>query len=123
MATIVSFARSVGLRVAPQSTGHGASPLEGLEGAILLKTSRMRRVDIDPAGRRARVEAGALWQHVDRPPRASTVSPRSPARLADVGVVGYTLGGGLGWLARRYGLSANSVTAVELVTARRAPRA
>ena len=115
VATIVSFARSVGLRVAPQSTGHGASPLEGLEGAILPKTSRMRRVDIDPAGRRARVEAGALWQHVTGPAGEhglAALAGTSP----DVGVVGYTLGGGLGWLARRYGLSANSVTAVELVT-------
>ena len=45
----VQFARSQGMRIAPQSTGHGALPLEPLEGAMLLKTSRMRRADVYPA--------------------------------------------------------------------------
>jgi FAD/FMN-containing dehydrogenase len=111
---IVRFAGSVGLRIAPQSTGHGASPLEALDNAILLKTSRMRGVQIDPAKRAARVEAGAQWQDVTVP-----AADHGLAALAgtapSVGVLGYTLGGGMGWLARRYGLSANSVTAAEIV--------
>jgi FAD/FMN-containing dehydrogenase len=111
----VRFARSHGMRIAPQGTGHGALPLEQLEGAMLLKTSRMRRVDIYPAIRTARAEAGAEWEDVVAPAGQyglAALAGTSP----NVGVTGYTLGGGMGWLARRYGLAANSVTAVEVVT-------
>jgi FAD/FMN-containing dehydrogenase len=111
----VRYARARGMRIAPQGTGHGAAPLEPLEGAMLIRTTPMRRVDIDPATRTARVEAGAVWQDVIVP-----AAEHGLAGLAgsspNVGVMGYTLGGGLGWLARRYGLAANSVTAAEIVT-------
>jgi FAD/FMN-containing dehydrogenase len=112
---LVRFAAAQGLRVAPQATGHGAGPLEPLEGTLLLRTSRMRGVRIFPSGRRARAEAGARWQDVTGPAGAhglAALAGTSP----NVGVAGYTLGGGIGWLARRYGLAANSVTAVGLVT-------
>jgi hypothetical protein len=112
---IVRFAREAGLRVAPQGTSHGASALEGLEDAILLKTSPMRRVDIYPSTRTARVEAGAEWQDVTVPAAEHGLAALAGS-APDVGVVGYTLGGGIGWLARRYGLSAGSVTAVEIAT-------
>ena len=111
----VRFARAQGMRIAPQGTGHGAEPLEPLDGAMLLRTLRMRGVRIDPAARTARAEAGALWQDVTVPAGEhglAALAGSSP----NVGVTGYTLGGGLGWLARRYGLAANSVTAAELVT-------
>ena len=111
----VRFARSQGLRIAPQATGHGALPLELLEDALLLRTSRMRRVDVFPEIHVARAEAGAQWEDVTVPAGEhglAALAGSSP----NVGVAGYTLGGGLGWLARRYGLAANSVTAVEIVT-------
>jgi FAD/FMN-containing dehydrogenase len=115
VARAVKFAAAQGMRIAPQGTGHGSPSLEPLEDAILLKTARMRRVEIDPATRTARAEAGAQWQDVTVP-----ASEHGLAALAgtspDVGVTGYTLGGGLSWLARRYGLAANSVTAAEIVT-------
>ena len=108
----VGFARSHGMRIAPQGTGHGAVPLEPLEGVMLLKTSRPRDVKIYPGTRNARVEAGAIWQDVTVPgeqARSGLPAGSSP----NVGVTGYTLGGGISWLARRYGLAANGVTAVE----------
>ena len=111
----VRFARSRGMRIAPQGTGHGSEPLEPLKGAMLLRTVRMRGVRIDPAARTARAEAGALWQDVTVPAGEhglAALAGTSP----NVGVTGYTLGGGIGWLARRYGLAANSVTAAEVVT-------
>jgi FAD binding domain/Berberine and berberine like len=114
--SVVQFARVHGLRVAPQGTGHGASALESLEDTILVKTERMRRVEIDTESQTFRAEAGALWQDVVEPATEQgflVLHGSSP----DVGVVGYTLGGGMGWLARSRGLSANSVVAVELVTA------
>ena len=83
---------------------------------VLVKTERMRGVEIDPESRTARVEAGVLWAEV-----SEAAAEHGLAALAgsspDVGVVGYSLGGGVSWLARRYGLAANSVTAVELVNA------
>jgi FAD/FMN-containing dehydrogenase len=113
---VVELANREGLRVAAQCTGHNAAPLGSLEKTILLKTSRMRRVEIDPVARTARVEAGVLWAEV-----SEAAAEHGLAALAgtspDVGVVGYTLGGGVSWLARRYGLASNSVVAVELVTA------
>jgi hypothetical protein len=111
----VRYARTAGLRIAPQGTGHGASALGGLDETILLKTTRMRGVEIYPATRTARVEAGAEWQDVTVPAADYGLAALAGS-AADVGVVGYTLGGGLGWLARRYGLSANSVASVEIVT-------
>jgi FAD/FMN-containing dehydrogenase len=112
----VSFARERGLRIAPQGTGHNAGPLGPLGDTVLLKTSRMRGVEIDAENRRARVEAGVLWLEV-----VESAAEHGLAALAgsspDVGVVGYTVGGGLSWLARKFGIAANSVTAVEVVTA------
>ena len=99
---IVRFAREQGLRVAPQGTGHGAAALGDLEDTILLKTSLLRGVAIDPERRIARVEAGAIWIEVVEAAAAhglAALAGSSP----DVGVVGYTLGGGLSWLSRRYG--------------------
>ncbi|HEV2769749.1 MAG TPA: FAD-binding protein [Solirubrobacteraceae bacterium] len=112
---VVDTARKAGLRVAPQGTGHNAGPLGSLEDSVLLRTSSMRGVEVDPQRRRARVRAGALWQDVVGPAARYGLAPLSGSS-PDVGVVGYSLGGGIGWLARRYGLQANSITAVELVT-------
>ncbi len=112
----VDFARGAGVRVAVQGTGHGAFPLGPLDGTLLLKTTRMTGVEIDPETRRARAEAGALWGDV-----VAAAGEHGLAALhgssPDTGVVGYTLGGGIGWLARREGLACNRVRAVELVTA------
>ncbi len=112
----VRFARAQRLRVAAQGTGHNAMPLGEAADSVLIKTHRMRGVEIDAESRIARVEAGALWMDVTGP--ASELGLAALAGSSpDVGVVGYSLGGGMGWLARKLGLAANSVTAIELVTA------
>jgi UDP-N-acetylenolpyruvoylglucosamine reductase len=113
---VVNFARKEGLRVAPQGTGHGAAAMRSLEGTILLSTRRMRGVRIDPGARTARVRAGALWADVTGPASAYGLAPLAGSSH-DVGVVGYTLGGGLSWLARKHGFACDSVTSIELVTA------
>ena len=113
---VVEAAIAAGLRVAAQGTGHNAGPLGDLAGTVLLRTSAMREVTVDPAARTARVGAGALWIDV-----VEAVAPYGLAALhgssPDVGVVGYSLGGGIGWYARSLGMATNSLTAVELVTA------
>jgi hypothetical protein len=115
VAASVRFARSHGLRIAPQGTGHGAAPLEPLGSALLLRTSRLRGVQIDPSARTARAEAGAVWRDVAVPASDHGLAGLAGSSLG-VGVTGYTLGGGIGWLGRRHGLAANSVTAAEIVT-------
>jgi hypothetical protein len=90
--------------------------LGSLDDTILLNTSRMRGVRIDPVTRSVKVGGGATWGEV-----ATAAAEYGLAGLAGssptVGVVGYSLGGGIGWLARRYGLAANSILAADLVTA------
>ena len=116
VATAILFARDYGQQVAAQGTGHNAGPLGSLENTILIKTERMRGVHIDPRARIARVDAGVLWQEVVEAAARhglGAVQGSSP----DVGVVGYTIGGGASFLGRKYGLSASRVRAVELVTA------
>src|SRR3954447_8410777 len=112
----VVYAIESGVQVAPQGTGHNAGPLGSLEDTILLKTERMRGVQIDPVARVARVEAGVLWIEV-----VEAAARHGLAALAgsspDVGVVGYTLGGGMSFIGRKHGLCANAVRAIELVTA------
>ncbi|HTN55370.1 MAG TPA: FAD-binding protein [Microbacterium sp.] len=112
----VRAARALGLGVAPQSTGHAAGTLPGLAGTILLRTSRLDDVSIDPVAGTARVEAGARWGAVAAGAAAHGLAPVA-GMAAGVGVVGLLLGGGLGWFARSHGLASNAVIAVEAVDA------
>ncbi len=113
---IVQYASRNGLRVAPQGTGHNAGSLGSLDDTILLSTSRMRGVSVDAEARSARVAAGTLWIEVTEVASELGLAPLSGSS-PDVGVVGYSLGGGVSWLGRKHGLSANSILAIELVTA------
>jgi hypothetical protein len=116
VAAAVRYAAERGLCVAAQGTGHNAGPLGPLAGTVLLRTERMRGIRIDPQARTARVEAGVVWLDV-----VHAAARHGLAALAgsspDVGVTGYTLGGGLSFLGRTYGLAASSVQAIEVITA------
>jgi hypothetical protein len=115
IAAVVRFARQQGLRVAPQGTGHNAAARTGVDESILLSTRLMRGVEIDFEHRSARVEAGALCADLTAP--ASELGLAALAGSSpDVGLVGYTLGGGIGWLARAFGLCCNSVLSFDVVT-------
>lgn len=115
VAEVVRAARAADLRVAAQGTGHNANPLGPLDDVVLVRTSAMTSVTVDPEARTARVGAGVLWLDV-----VEALAPYGLMALhgssPDVGVAGYSLGGGIGWYARELGLQANSVTAIELVT-------
>jgi FAD/FMN-containing dehydrogenase len=116
VAAAVAMAQESGLRIAPQGTGHSAAALGALDDTILLKTDRLRAIHVDRNAGLVRVEAGVVWREA-----AEAAGQHGLALLAgsspDVGVVGYTLGGGLSWLSRRHGLACNSVEAIELVSA------
>jgi FAD/FMN-containing dehydrogenase len=116
VADVVRAAASVGLRVAPQGTGHGAPPAGRLENAVLLRTSAMTELRVDPERRTARVGAGVRWGDVvERAGGAGLAALHTSS--PGVGVVGSSLGGGLSWYARHHGLQCSALTAVELVLA------
>jgi hypothetical protein len=121
IAATLRFAAASDLRVATQGTGHGAGSLAALEEAILLKTERMRGVEVDPDARTARVEAGVLGAELGEAAGEHGLC-FLPGSSPDVGVTGYTLGGGLSWLGRRYGFACNRVRAIELITAEGEPK-
>ena len=113
VAAAVRYANQVGLGIAVQSTGHGV--LRAADDALLIVTAGMKDVQIDEAMHTARVEAGVRWGEVLEKAQRVGLAPllgSSP----NVGVMGYTLGGGMGWLARKYGMALDSVLAFEVVT-------
>src|ERR671916_176263 len=112
--TAVRLARDEGLGVGVMATGHGvASPCDG---GVLINTSQMRGVRIDPAAPTARIEPGALWADVI--PEAQVFGLAGlVGSSSEVGVVGYTMGGGFGWLGRKYGFNADGVREADVVTA------
>ncbi len=113
---VVRYAAAQGLRVAAQRTGHNAGPLGAMDGVVLLRTDRLQGVEIDLERRVARVRSGAKWETLV--PSASALGLAAlHGSTPDVGITGYSLGGGVGWYARMLGLAANSLTAIELVTA------
>jgi len=99
----VRYARDYGLRVAPQATGHNVGAYGALDDALLVDVRHLQDVAIDPEQHRVRVGAGVKWERI-----APLLSEHGLAGLhgssPDVGIAGYSLGGGMGWLARRYGL-------------------
>jgi FAD/FMN-containing dehydrogenase len=113
----VTFAREHDLSIAVQGGGHG-HPLPA-DGALLVNFADMAAVRVTPAagggGGTARVEAGAKWREVIAASHPHGLAPLS-GFAATVGVVGYTLGGGVGWMTRQYGAAAGSVRCAEVVT-------
>ena len=97
---VIRFAAQAGLRVAPQATGHGSESLPPLEGALLLKTSAMRRIEVRRDEGIARVEAGARAGEVADAAGEHRLAPVL-GLATSVGVVGLALGGGTGWLSGR----------------------
>jgi hypothetical protein len=116
---VIGFANDNDLKVTAQSTGHAAVAMGSLEDVILIKTERMRGVELTDDG--ARMEAGVLAEEI-----AGTAHEKGlsflPGTSPNVGVTGYTLGGGLSWLGRKYGWACNNVSAIELVGADGEPR-
>ncbi|MFB9377911.1 FAD-binding oxidoreductase [Kineococcus gynurae] len=114
VALAVRWARATGHRVSTQATGHG---LRGdLAGTVLVSTRRLDRVVVDPRARTARIGAGVRWRQVVEAAAPHGLAPLSGSSSA-VGAVGYTLGGGVGLLSRRYGFAADRVRSLEVVTA------
>jgi FAD/FMN-containing dehydrogenase len=112
----VSFAASHSLLTSVHGGGHSLSGQSACDGGIMIDVSPMRAVEVDPVARRARVQAGALLGHLDREAQAFGLAT-TVGTVADTGVAGLTLGGGVGRIGRRFGLSCDNLVALEIVTA------
>src|SRR5215216_2695536 len=110
----IRFAREHGLPFSVQGTGHGT--VLPAEGGVLVRTTRWGAIEVDAGRRTARTGGGAIWSDVIAAAAPHGLAPLS-GTSSGVGVAGYTLGGGTGWLSRAYGYAADSLLSAELVTA------
>ena len=112
----VRFARSHELLVSVRGGGHNAPGVAVCEGGLMIDLAGMRGVHVDPARRTARAEGGATWADFDCETQAFGLATTGGA-ISHTGIGGLTLGGGLGWLAGKYGLVCDNLLSVDLVTA------
>src|SRR5262245_25235745 len=114
--TTVNLARDRGLLLAVRGGGHPAAGLSSVDGGVLLGLERLNGVEVDLDARVARVQGGALWGDVDHNTQAfGLVAPGGV--VSDTGVAGLTLGGGEGWVRRKYGLSCDNLVSAQVVCA------
>lgn len=109
----VRFAQQESLKIAVMATGHGT--LREANDALLLVISKLNSVTINPINKTAWIDAGAKWAAVLPEAQKHGLAPLLGS-TPDVGAVGYTLGGGMGWLARKYGMAVDSVLQFEVLT-------
>ena len=110
------FARQSGLDVAVRGGGHSFPGLSVCDGGIVIDLGPMKGIRVDPEARTARVQAGVLLGELDRETQAFGLAVPSGI-VTHTGVSGLTLGGGIGWLMRKYGLTVDQLLGVDLVTA------
>jgi FAD/FMN-containing dehydrogenase len=112
----IRFARRHGLEVAVRCGGHGVSGQSVTDGGIVIDLGLMRAVRVAPTARRAWVQGGCLLSDVDREAQLHGLATTGGV-VSHTGVGGLTLGGGYGYLARRFGLACDNVLSAEVVTA------
>ena len=116
VAAAIAYAREQSLPLTVRGGGHNIAGLALADGGVVIDMSGLRGVDVDPEARRATVQPGCLLQDVDRATqRHGLATPLG--FISEVGVAGLTLGGGLGYLSRRFGWSVDNLVEVEIVTA------
>ncbi|WP_101255940.1 FAD-binding oxidoreductase [Streptomyces barkulensis] len=116
VAEAIRFGRANGLEIAVRGGGHSVAGMALTEGGIVVDLRRMHTVVVDPRRRTARVGGGAVMSHLDRAAEPYGLATTG-GRVSTTGVGGFVLGGGSGWLDRRFGLASDNLLSAELVTA------
>ncbi len=112
----VSFARESGVTAAVRGGGHSVAGLASVDDGIMIDLSLMRGVRLDAGARTARVQGGATWADLDRETQALGLATPGGI-ISTTGIAGLTLGGGFGWLSRKYGLAADNLLSADVLTA------
>jgi FAD/FMN-containing dehydrogenase len=112
----IRFARERDLQVAVRSGGHGVGGQALCDGGLVIDLSPMKGIRVDPVARTARAEAGVLWGELDRETQLFGLATVGGI-VTHTGIAGLTLGGGIGWLMRKYGATVDNLLSVDLVTA------
>lgn len=112
----IGFARATGLVTAVRGGGHNIAGASVCDGGLVIDLSRMNRVAVDPKARTARAEGGALLADLDAATQVHGLATTTGLN-SDTGLIGLTLGGGIGRLARKHGLSCDNMLSAEIVTA------
>lgn len=112
----VRFARKTGLAAAVRGGGHSFPGLSVCDGGLVIDLGPMKGIRVDPEARTARAQAGVLWGDLDRETQAFGLATTGGI-VTHTGVAGLTLGGGIGWLQRKHGLTIDQLLSVDLVTA------
>lgn len=116
VAAAIAFARRQGLDLTVRGGGHNYAGYATCDGGVMIDLSAMREVEVDPDTRRAVAGGGATWADFDAATQAHGLATPG-GFVSHTGVAGLTLGGGIGWLTRKHGLSIDNLLACELVTA------
>src|SRR3954447_13175051 len=116
VATAVGFARSNDLPIAVRGGGHSIAGFSTCDDGIVIDLSRMNEVRVDPVARRATVGGGAVWADVDSRTQQHGLATTG-GLVSSTGVAGFTLGGGIGWTMRKFGLACDNLVAADVVTA------
>ena len=112
----VDFARSEGLSLALRGGGHSIPGFSTTDGGVVLDLSPMKGIRVDPAARRVVAQAGCLWSDLDQETQEFGLA-LTGGLVSTTGIAGFTLGGGVGWLLRRCGLTCDSLVGADVVTA------
>ena len=112
----VNFAREIGIRISPRGGGHNVAGTALCEDGLVVDLSQLKSIDIDPERRTARAGAGCTLGDLDQATQAFGLATPLGV-VSETGIAGLTLGGGIGWLRRKHGLSCDNLVSVELVTA------
>lgn len=112
----VTHAQQAGLVIAVRAGGHSMAGLSVCDDGAVIDLTAMKDIQVDPIRRTATVQPGVIWRELDAATQARGLAVPG-GEVSDTGVAGLTLGGGIGWLGRKYGLSCDNLRAVTLVTA------